>query len=66
MMSEIEKAIAAGIKLVVTTSAEEGSVYTTYDYEGSAFDLFKKGVILGSDNDSKKPELNWLLPLQAI
>lgn len=57
MMEEIERAIEAGIKLVITTSAEEGSVYTTYDYEGSAYDLYKKGVILGSDNDSKKARI---------
>ncbi len=57
MMEEIEKSIKAGIKLVITTSAEEGAVYTTYDYEGSAYDLYKKGVILGSDNDSKKARI---------
>jgi L-asparaginase len=57
MMEEIEKSIKAGITLVITTSAEEGSVYTTYDYEGSAYDLYKKGVILGSDNDSKKARI---------
>ncbi len=57
MMEEIEKAIKQGIKMVITTSAEEGSVYTTYDYEGSAYDLHKKGVILGSDNDSKKARI---------
>ena len=57
MMEEIEKAIKDGIKLVITTSAEEGAVYTTYDYEGSAFDLYKKGVSLGSDNDSKKARI---------
>ncbi|WHY75901.1 asparaginase [Neobacillus sp. WH10] len=57
MMEEIEKAIKDGIKIVITTSAEEGAVYTTYDYEGSAFDLYKKGVILGSDNDSKKARI---------
>ncbi|MEO2074275.1 MAG: asparaginase [Bacillus sp. (in: firmicutes)] len=57
MMEEIEKSIAEGIKLVITTSAEEGAVYTTYDYEGSAYDLYKKGVILGSDNDSKKARI---------
>jgi len=57
MMEEIEKSIKAGIKLVITTSAEEGAVYTTYDYEGSAYDLYKKGVILGSDNDSKKARM---------
>ncbi|MBM7651463.1 asparaginase [Neobacillus cucumis] len=57
MMEELEKSIKAGIKLVITTSAEEGAVYTTYDYEGSAYDLYKKGVILGSDNDSKKARM---------
>ncbi|MFJ5715708.1 asparaginase [Neobacillus sp. NPDC093127] len=57
MMEEIEKAMEAGIKLVITTSAEEGSVYTTYDYDGSAYDLYNKGVILGSDNDSKKARI---------
>jgi L-asparaginase len=57
MMEEIVNAIEAGIKLVITTSAEEGSVYTTYDYDGSAYDLYNKGVILGSDNDSKKARI---------
>ncbi len=57
MIEEIEKAIQAGIKIVITTSAEEGAVYTTYDYEGSAYDLYKKGVILGSDSDSKKARI---------
>jgi len=57
MMEEIELSIKAGIRLVITTSAEEGSVYTTYDYEGSAYDLYNRGVILGSDNDSKKARI---------
>jgi L-asparaginase len=65
MIDEIEKAIEAGIKLVITTSAEEGSVYTTYDYEGSAFDLFNKGVILGSDNDSKKARIKLAVVLAS-
>lgn len=65
MMTEIEKAIEEGIKLVITTSAEEGSVYTTYDYEGSAYDLYKKGVILGSDNDSKKARIKLAVALAS-
>ncbi|MEH7303546.1 asparaginase [Neobacillus drentensis] len=65
MMTEIDKAIAQGIKLVITTSAEEGSVYTTYDYEGSAYDLFNKGVILGSDNDSKKARIKLAVALAS-
>lgn len=65
MMAEIELAIKAGIKMVITTSAEEGSVYTTYDYEGSAYDLYKKGVILGSDNDSKKARIKLAVALAS-
>ncbi|MEH7415182.1 asparaginase [Neobacillus drentensis] len=65
MMEEIERSIKAGIKLVITTSAEEGAVYTTYDYEGSAYDLFKKGVILGSDNDSKKARMKLAVALAS-
>ncbi|GHH98162.1 asparaginase [Neobacillus kokaensis] len=65
MMDEIELAIKSGIKLVVTTSAEEGAVYTTYDYVGSAYDLYKKGVILGSDNDSKKARIKLAVALAS-
>lgn len=45
MMAEVNKAIAEGIHLVITTSAEEGAVFPTYHYEGSSFDLYQKGVI---------------------
>lgn len=65
MMEEIEKAIDAGIVLVITTSAEEGAVYTTYDYLGSAYDLYRKGVILGSDNDSKKARIKLAIALSS-
>jgi L-asparaginase len=65
MMLEIEKAMNEGIKIVVTTSAEEGAVYTTYDYKGSAYDLYKKGVILGSDNDSKKARIKLAVALAS-
>ncbi|MCA0982998.1 asparaginase [Halobacillus yeomjeoni] len=57
MMPEIIKAIEDGITLVVTTTSEEGSVYTTYDYLGSAYDLYKHGVIMGDDDDSKKARI---------
>jgi L-asparaginase len=65
MMAEIEKAISEGIKIVITTSAEEGAVYTTYDYKGSAYDLYKKGVILGSDYDSKKARIKLAVALAS-
>lgn len=54
MMPAIIRALDAGVPVVITTSAEEGNVYTTYDYEGSTFDLYNRGVILGKDYDSKK------------
>ncbi len=65
MMDEIEKAIKAGITLVISTSAEEGAVYTTYDYQGSAYDLYKKGVILGSDYDSRKARIKLAIALAS-
>lgn len=65
MMEEIEKSIESGIKMVITTSAEEGAVYTTYDYKGSAYDLYQKGVILGSDNDSKKARIKLAVALAS-
>jgi len=57
MMASIKTALAKGIVLVVTTSAEEGKVYPAYSYEGSAFDLQQHGVILGEDYDSKKARI---------
>lgn len=65
MMEEIVRSISEGILIVVTTSAEEGSVYTTYDYKGSAYDLFNNGVILGSDNDSKKARIKLAVALAS-
>jgi L-asparaginase len=65
MMEEIEKAIVGGIKVVITTSAEEGAVYRTYDYKGSAYDLSNKGVILGSDYDAKKARIKLAVYLSS-
>nr|WP_157130903.1 asparaginase [Halobacillus mangrovi] len=57
MMGEIIRSIDEGVTIVITTTSEEGSVYTTYDYLGSAYDLYKHGVILGDDDDSKKARI---------
>jgi L-asparaginase len=57
MMPSIHRAISKGVHIVVTTSSEEGEVYTTYNYEGSAYDLVRNGVILGRDYDSKKARI---------
>ncbi|MFA9556120.1 asparaginase [Evansella sp. AB-rgal1] len=65
MMPAIKEAINAGIHIVITTAAEEGEVYTTYDYLGSAFDLYESGVILGKDYDSKKARIKLMTLLRA-
>ncbi|MRG86427.1 asparaginase [Salinibacillus xinjiangensis] len=65
MLEAIEKCVEKGIQVVVTTSSEEGAVYTTYDYDGSAYDLVTKGVILGSDYDSKKARIKLAVMLAA-
>lgn len=65
MMPAIKDAIMQGIHIVITTASEEGSVYTTYDYLGSAYDLYQTGVILGMDYDSKKARIKLLSILRA-
>ncbi|ASK63323.1 L-asparaginase [Virgibacillus phasianinus] len=65
MVEEIKQCVKSGIKVVITTSAEEGEVYTTYDYLGSAYDLYKNGVILGRDYDSKKARIKLMVGLAS-
>lgn len=65
MVDEIKRCVEKGIKVVITTSAEEGEVYTTYDYLGSAYDLIKNGVILGRDYDSKKARIKLMVGLAS-
>lgn len=57
MAEAIADAVSLGVAVVITTSAEEGAVYPTYDYLGSADDLMRRGVILGKDYDSKKARI---------
>ncbi|MDN7225829.1 asparaginase [Planococcus sp. N064] len=57
MVEAIERAVQKGITVVLTTSAEEGKSYPSYSYPGSAHDLMLKGVLLGSDYDSKKARI---------
>lgn len=65
MMEEIVNAIHKGVAVVVTTNAEEGEVGIAYDDKGSAHDLYQKGVILGSDYDSKKARIKLAVLLAA-
>ncbi|GAA0458812.1 asparaginase [Alkalibacillus silvisoli] len=63
MMPAIIRSIKKGIVVVITTASEEGAVYPTYDYEGSAYDLINHGVLLGSDYDSKKARVKLAVQL---
>ncbi|MFP7169424.1 asparaginase [Terribacillus halophilus] len=65
MKEEILLALQDGIKIILTTASEEGNVYTTYDYEGSAYDLYKAGVLLGKDQDSKKARIELAVALAS-
>ncbi|WP_306974908.1 asparaginase [Alkalibacillus salilacus] len=63
MMPAIKRSLNKRVKVVITTASEEGAVYPTYDYEGSAYDLYNYGVILGSDYDSKKARVRLAVQL---
>ncbi|WNF38961.1 asparaginase [Bacillaceae bacterium IKA-2] len=65
MVDAVKKAVGRGIKVVVTTASEEGNVYPTYEYLGSAYDLHKNGVILGGDLDSKKARIKLMVLLMT-
>lgn len=65
MVGAIERAVNKGITVVLTTSAEEGNAYPSYGYPGSAHDLLLKGVLLGSDYDSKKARIKLAVMLSG-
>ena len=63
MTDSIEKLCKKGVKVVLTTSTEEGRVFPTYDYYGSANNLQNMGVIMGGDFDPKKARIKLMLML---
>ncbi|MET3682353.1 L-asparaginase [Alkalibacillus flavidus] len=65
MMPAIRNSLDRGVVVVITTASEEGAVYPTYDYEGSAYDLIQYGVLLGSDYDSKKARVKLAVQLAS-
>ncbi|ANU28080.1 asparaginase [Planococcus versutus] len=65
MVEAIDQAVKKGVPVVLTTSAEEGNTYPAYSYPGSAHDLMARGVILGSDYDSKKARIKLAVLLSA-
>ncbi|MFC4712359.1 asparaginase [Planococcus dechangensis] len=65
LVDAIERTVNSGIPVVLTTSAEEGNAYPAYSYPGSAHDLLNRGVILGSDYDSKKARIKLAILLSG-
>jgi len=61
LVAPIKEALQKKKPIILTTSSEEGKVYPTYDYKGSAHHLEQLGVILGSDYDSKKARIKALV-----
>ena len=62
---QVQYAIEKGVIVVVTTSTAEGNVKVVYDTPGTAYDLQKKGAILGRDYDSKKARMKLAVMLAA-
>lgn len=65
MVKSIAQAVQSGVFVILTTSAEEGHVYPSYGYPGSAHDLLANGVFLGSDYDSKKARIKLAVVLAS-
>ncbi|WP_203332764.1 asparaginase [Planococcus beigongshangi] len=65
MVDAIEQAVMNGVFVILATSAEEGNVYPSYGYPGSAHDLLSKGVFLGRDYDSKKARIKLAVVLAS-
>lgn len=65
VVSHVAEAVEKGVKVVLTTSSDEGEVYPVYDFAGSVHDLMQKGVILGKDYDSKKARIKLAVLLTA-
>ncbi len=66
MVESIKTAIKLGVKIVITTSAEEGKVHPAYSYLGSAHELQQLGVILGDDYDCKKARIKLAILLTSV
>jgi L-asparaginase len=61
----IERAVKAGIPVVITSRCPRGRVLDTYAYEGAGRQLRKMGVILGGMLPSHKARIKLMLELGA-
>jgi L-asparaginase len=64
-LTAIERAIKAGIPVVITSRCPRGRVLDTYAYEGAGRQLKKMGAILGGMLSSHKARIKLMLALGA-
>ncbi|MCY8341304.1 asparaginase [Bacillus haynesii] len=65
ILESARKAVAKGITVVLTTSADEGEVKGVYGFQGSASTYADAGIILGGSYDSKKARIKLAVLLAA-
>lgn len=65
MMEAITEAVQKGMKIVLTSTTEEGAVHTVYDFPGSVYEMQHAGVILATDDASKKARVKLAVLLAA-
>ena len=63
MTKSLKSLLEKNVKIVLTTSTEEGRVFPSYDYYGSANNLKEIGVVMGGDFDAKKARIKLMLML---
>lgn len=63
MTEAVEALCQNDVRVVLTTATEEGRVFPTYDYYGSANNLEQRGVIMGGDFEAKKARIKLMLML---
>ncbi len=62
-LAEIERTLAAGVPVVVTSRCVEGGVWPVYGYSGGANDLRDMGAILGGNLRAQKARILLMLAL---
>jgi L-asparaginase len=65
MVPAVQKAVASGIPVVLTTRCPEGGVWPMYAYAGGGADLVTKGVILGGRLSGPKARILLMVALGA-
>lgn len=65
MVPAVQKAVAGGIPVVLTTRCPEGGVWPMYAYAGGGADLVTKGVILGGRLSGPKARILLMVALGA-